>query len=187
MSLKMPLMALILSVLTSAVLAKDVNLYDQPSNTAKVVGKVDLAIGVVPIFTSKAGDWMKVGNPSNGDVGWVKTSDMSSPGSPTSITFTQKIVNDKSGPHSVQLLQFGSPENLTPQQTQDFYKKMQVQQLKIQQYTQKAIQDMLNQMNSIYQWNGADGMNSFPMIMPIVIVPPAVHPTPGTPPATNKK
>ena len=74
---------------TSMALAKEVNLYDQPKTDAKVIGRVDLATGVVPIFTSKEGDWMKVGDPKDGNVGWIKSNEMTTPGAPISFSYTQ--------------------------------------------------------------------------------------------------
>lgn len=63
-----------LSLLSSSIAyAVTLNLYDQPKTDAKVVGKIDTESGFVPIFTPKPGDWMKVGDPKNGNVGWIQT------------------------------------------------------------------------------------------------------------------
>lgn len=66
--------------------AKEVTLYDQPKEGAAVVGKIDIAAGFVPIYTP-ANDktWVKIGDPKNGNVGWVKSAEMGNPGS-TSFT-----------------------------------------------------------------------------------------------------
>lgn len=157
----MPLKTLIFAALavlvtfsfTSMALAKEVNLFDQPKTDAKVIGKVDLAVGVVPIFTSKEGDWMKVGDPRDGNVGWIKSNEMTTPGAPVSFTYTQKIVNDKNGPHTVQLLQVGKPNAESAKDQQEFITKLRQQQQIIQQKAQSAIQDMLNEMNKLYEMN----------------------------------
>lgn len=148
------LTALAIFSFTSIALAKEINLYDQPKADAKVIGKVDLATGVVPIFTSKEGDWMKVGDPKDGNVGWIKSNEMTTPGAPVSFSYTQKVVNDKNGPHTVQLLQVGKPNTQSTQQDQqEFYNKLRQQQQIIQQKAQSAIQDMLNELNKLYELN----------------------------------
>lgn len=151
--------------------AKEINLYADPKSDAKVLGKVDLAEGVIPIFSSKEGDWMKVGDPRNGNVGWIKSSDMTTPGAPASFTFTQKVINDKSGPHTYQLMQFGKPDNVNSAQAQEFIKNIQAEQQMIQMRTQKAIQEMMNDINSLYQRSMASGFANFPIFVPVVVVP----------------
>lgn len=180
------LMTALLSLTVMAnVSAKEISLYDEPKPDAKVIGKVDITSGVVPIFTSKEGDWMKVGDPRNGNVGWLKSSEMATPGEPTSITFTQKIVQDKNGPRNIQLLQYGNPQKLSPEQVADFQKKMFEQQKMIQEYSQKAFEEMTNQMNKLYQWGKDNGLDRVPMIMPIVVVQPADKAQPVAKPITK--
>lgn len=147
-----------------------VNLYDQPKSDAKVIGTVDVTAGVVPIFSSPQGDWMKVGDPRNGNVGWVKSSDLNSNGGSTSFTFTQKMINNGKGPQTYQMIQYGSPQKLTPEQTKA------LQQLELQQqHFQKEWQDMMDMFNHDFSHETfMPGMN-FPMIMPVVVVPVQQH------------
>lgn len=164
-------------------LAKEINLYDQPQDKAKVVGTVDLATGIIPIFTPKNGDWMKVGDPRNGNVGWIKSSDLNNGGGAT-FTFSQRIMNDGKGPHTYQIMEYGKPQNLTGEQMQTMIQKMQNQQKNVQQDMQKAVQNMVNQINSLYHqtWGSTGGT---PVIMPIVILP-AQQKAPTTEQSTKK-
>jgi SH3-like domain-containing protein len=85
-------------------LAKDINLYDQPDEKAKVIGTVDLSAGIIPILTPKEGSWIKVADPRNGNVGWIKSNEMNADGgNPSAVTFTQRVINNGSGPQYDQM------------------------------------------------------------------------------------
>jgi SH3-like domain-containing protein len=60
--------------------AKNINLYEQPKTDAKVVATIDPAQGIVPIYTPDKSEWVKIGDPRNGNVGWVKSSDLAKAG-----------------------------------------------------------------------------------------------------------
>lgn len=159
--------------LSFGVFAKTINLYDQPMTTSKVVGSIDTASGVIPIFTPKGGEWVKVGDPRNGNVGWIKSSDLAS-GTTTSFSFTQKFENDGKAPETYKI-EFGNLPSLNTQQSVEMIKKMQSQQEAIQKSMQKVMQEMMSNIYKLYQQqpqllhdNGKSAI-----IMPIVIVPAA--------------
>lgn len=158
--------------LSTASLANDINLYDQPTAGSKVVGTIDISTGIIPIYTPKGSDWIKIGDPRNGNVGWVKSSDISNGGS-TSFSFTQKVVKSGKEPQ-VYKIQIGNPPNVTmDKQTQDMVREMQMRQQALQQTTQKIMQEMIDNINRLYKQQPEllhnNGM--MPVIMPIVIVP----------------
>lgn len=191
MKIKICILTLLASFLfiTLPALAKEINLYDQPTTNAKVVATVDPAVGIIPIFSPKNGDWIKIGDPRNGNVGWVKTSDLKSIKGP--VTFTQKVTNTENGPQAYQIIQYGQ----TPQLTNEQIQKIQQQQQLFQQSVQKIIQDMMNDMNNLFpagfsqhDFNVMNGSGNFPLIVPIIVVPekstqqqkqPLKHPTPA--------
>jgi len=164
------LISIILSItaiiLPTSSLASTVNLYDQPKADAKVIGTVDISTGVIPIFSSPQGDWMKVGDPRNGNVGWIKSIDLSGNGGSTSFSFTQKMINNGKGPQTYRIIQYGTPQKLTPEQTKA------LQQLEMQQqHFQKEWQDMMDLFDHEFSHQMfMPGMN-YPMIMPVVVVP----------------
>ena len=157
--------------LSTASFAKDINLYDQPTQAAKIVGTIDPATGIIPIYTPKGSEWVKIGDPSNGNVGWVKANDISSGGS--SFSFTQKVVTDGKEP-KIYKVQIGNPPDVKmDQQTQDLVKKMQLQQQSLQQSTQKIMQEMIDNINRLYKQQPEllHNNGTMPVIMPIVIIP----------------
>ena len=164
---------------TSTGFAKLLALYDQPLENAKIVGKIDSEAGIVPIFTTKAGDWIKVGDPKNGNVGWIKSDELSSTSPTTSgFTFTQRFVNDGKGPQSY-VVQFGTPKPLTSEQTKAMMKQMEDLQMQIQKEMQRMMNGVLGQ-----QWTISPAF-----ILPIVVVPTPVKNSPdkSPQPPTPKK
>jgi len=152
--------ALLSGILSSPMLAmaKDIPLLQEPNAGAASAGTADLSSGVIPIFTSKDGNWVKVGDPRNGNVGWVKAKDLSS-GGEESIIFSHRISNSDKGTGSYQVFQFGTPAKLTPDQ-QMTLEKLQAQQEASSKAMQKAIQDMTNNMSM-----------PGPIFMPVIVVP----------------
>ncbi len=160
------------------VFAKNVNIYDQPATNAKVVGTVDLTAGIIPIFTPKNSEWIKVADPRNGNVGWMKSNEMSGNGS-SSFTFTQRVLTDDKGePHAYHVIQYGTPRSMSNAEMETYLAKMKAQQQLIQQSTYKTIQEMMNNLNKLYQ-EQAEFLKAsgFPVLMPVVVVPPNTQPT----------
>lgn len=186
MKIKSILLSSILALGTAAITtiasAKTVNLYDQPAANGKITGSVDLSAGVIPIFTPKSGDWVKIADPRNGNVGWVKSSDLNN-GNANTFTFTQKVINDDKGQHSYQIIEYGNPQKLTPEQMKGMLTNIQIQQQNVQQSIQKNVQHLINDINSMYknQWEFMNLNGGLPIIMPIVIVPTNKTSTPSAP------
>jgi len=151
---------IIITLVSSICFAKSITLYDAPKADAKTVGTIDSDIGIIPIFTPKDDTrWIKVADPRNGNVGWIKNSDLSAPGTTTKFTFTQQIMNNGKEPGSYQVIQFGTPQQkMTPEQTQ-MIKQMQERQQSIQ----KNAQEMVNEMYK--------NIGNLPMIVPVIVVP----------------
>jgi hypothetical protein len=163
---------LILTFGANAAFAKNINLYDQPSTTSKVVGSINQSNKLVPIFTTKAGDWMKVGDPANGNVGWVKVSDFSTAaGGATSSGFSmsEETVNTANGPQTYRTIQFAQPEN--DAKTQEAIKRIVEQQQAAMQNSQRMFNDVYKQMNDLYKSNPAAFSSFPPIMMPVMVVP----------------
>jgi len=150
--------AVLLSALLSAPLltqAKEIPLYQEPTDSSVSSNKVDLSLGVIPIFTSKDGNWVKVGDPRNGNVGWIKASELN--GNGTNVIFSNRISND--GNAKSYSFQFGTPQKLTPQQEKAL-QRIEEQQAATRKAMQKNLQDMMNNLNM-----------PGPILMPVIVVP----------------
>jgi hypothetical protein len=143
----------------SAANAKMITLYDQPNKESKTIGSIDSGSSMVPIFTSKDGAWMKVGDPKNGAVGWAKVSDLSS-SNQNGFSFSQQTVSTPDGPKTT--IQFGVPQPMSSAQIKEMQKR--------QEELQKSIQNMVNGIyhNAFY---GNPAVTGIPVYMPIIVVP----------------
>jgi hypothetical protein len=177
--------ALCFSPLTQA---KVLNLYDQPKSDSKVVATLESSGGMVPIFTPKNSDWMKVGDPQNGNVGWIKLEDLSNDSGllATQFSMTQKTVNTKTGPKTVQFVTFSTPKTLNAVQSQTLAKEIQTRQDNLQKSVQKMMQSFYQDMSSYYMENPAMfKAPNMPVVMPIIVYPQDAPPV-SSAPKTNQ-
>lgn len=150
--------------------AKDINLYDQPQLAAKIVGTIDSTKGFVPIFSTPDGQWVKVGDPRNGNVGWAKTADLSTTNGPAGISVMQRTVNDPSGvPKSFQVFRFLDP-NTTPEQRKDMSQDLQFQ--SGPRSLQNTIKDIATELDkNVQQMQKQNNINMQPTGIPGVVIP----------------
>jgi hypothetical protein len=167
--------ALLTTFLATTTYAKSVNLYDQPQPNAKVVGTIASDSPMVPIFSSKDGKWMKVGDPKDGTVGWVKVGDLSNNNN-SGFSFTQQTINSGDGPKTT--IQFGVPQEMSEEQIKDIQKK----QAEVQKSIQKMMTDMYSDINKVYGNSAVFPAGAYPVFMPIVVVPAQQPPQPRTTP-----
>ncbi len=149
-SSKLAIVGLSALFLIGQVNAASINLYQDPKAGSAVVGQIDPAKGIMPIFTPKGSDWVKVADPSNGNVGWIQQKDLNLP-TGTSMSIQQKTV-DKNGQENNLYMQMGKP----PVNTNSPEYKAQVQEMqKFQNNMQKnmkmQIQEFVHGLDNLYQ------------------------------------
>lgn len=164
------IIAIALIIFSSLAWAKTINLYDEPKDNAKTVGTIDPSTGIIPIYTPEKSTWIKVADPRNGNVGWLKMGDLNNEKT-SEYTFTQRLINTGPSSNSYQVIQFGTPDKRAAHQIQDSLKKQQTEQAELQDSINKSIQKMIEDMRNLYKWNNYWYNNSAPLIMPIVVVP----------------
>ncbi len=136
--------------------AKTINLYDQPKEDSKIVGNIDLAVGLINIYVPKEGGWVKVGDPRNGNVGWVKTGELGN----TPLTYN--VTNSKDGVNSYHIIQYGNSKPYTPEQVKAAMAQMQKREQALERDMQLMMHDMFADMH---------GWMHMPMFMPVLVVP----------------
>ncbi|HEX2548695.1 MAG TPA: hypothetical protein VHM20_02635 [Gammaproteobacteria bacterium] len=150
---------IILALLGFSAFSASITLYDTNKESAKNIGTIDSATGIVAIFFSKDNQWIKVGDPTNGNTGWVKTSDLGFDNNILGITFSAKNFNDSVPPQSYQL-ELGQEQSLTADETVAFLKSLHEKQATVQ----KALQDMVTLIFS-------DKNLNVPVMMPVLFIP----------------
>lgn len=135
-------------------IAKNVNFYDQPDASSKVAGSYDTEMGVIPIFTPKDSLWTKVADPRNGNVGWVKSTELGN----TKVSY--HVIRNNEGTHGYQYIHYGNTTSPSPDAISTEMKQMQLKHQAFQQDMHKMMLSMFKEMD--HPW---------PFIMPVVVVP----------------
>lgn len=150
----------------SICLAKQINFYDQPSQTAAVTGQIDLATGYIPFFESKDGAWVKVADPKNGNVGWLKQADLQANMHPN-VTMSQQIITHDG--KNYQIITNGKVKQLTAEEAAPMIKKMEVEQRQLHARMQHSMESMFADMDQMFhhQWHAMHA----PYIVPMIVVP----------------
>jgi len=147
--------------------AKTISLYDTNKSDAKSIASVDTETGIIPIFISEDGAWVKVGNPENGDTGWVKSNELSFQNAIIGFVFSNMSF-DTSVPATKYVLKLGQSQNLTGKQTIEYFKQLHEQQGELQ----NAIQQLVNILTTNHS------ILNMPVMMPVLFIPEKKLPTP---------
>jgi len=158
-------------IISMQVFAKNITLYEQPKAGAKVVGQADLSAGIIPIFSQKNGDWIKIADPRNGNVGWVKAKAISTDGG--AVIFSQRILENDHGAQTIQSIQIGNAAKPTKEQLKQM-EEIKKRQQAAQDNIEKSMNNMIKNMNQFfeYQWERIKADSDFfPAEMPVYVVP----------------
>lgn len=175
------LTAAILLAFSGSALAAKINLYDSPTDTAKITGTIDLAAGIIPIFTPPNSTWTKVADPANGNTGWVKNSELKDDKG-NMITFQQKVGTDGQTKSVEISSSYGTPP--TPEQKKTLEEQSK-QNMDAAIQLQNQANQLLNDAKKIYQQQMETMQKAgYPMV-----TLPGMNPQPTTPaaPATPKQ
>lgn len=145
---------LLISLTANLCDAKTITMYEQPAANAKSIGALDSESGIITIFTPKNSEWTKVADPRNGNVGWIKNSDMGNAG------FNFNVITKDSGNHKYQIYQYGNMPAQSPAQIENEIKSMELR----HQAIQHDMQHMMNDMFSMFYYPQ-------PVFVPVILVP----------------
>jgi uncharacterized protein YraI len=153
---------------SATVFAKNINLYAEPKTDSKVAGTVDTDAAVTIVYTPKSGEWIKVANPTNGDVGWVKSNELGAKG------FNMRVITSGDGTHSYSVYQFGGANSqYNQQQLEKEVQQFEQQQSMMQIHMARLFNDMFNFPFYFPQ----------PVFVPVIMQPP--QPLPQKPTAAK--
>lgn len=99
-------------------LASTITLYKEANKKSGAVKSVSNLRGLIPIFRPKAGDWVKVGDPVDGAVGWVNLAALGTPKPVHSVSesyTTTTITTEENGkaPHTYRVMQYTGPKEMS--------------------------------------------------------------------------
>lgn len=135
--------------------SKPLNLYEQPDTKAKTVATVAAGQPIIPIFTQ--GDWIKVADPSNGNVGWIEKKILNDQNYPSLLikTFGENTKDKTSSGY--QMIEINLPNK---EQMQNLMQNFQTQQKQFQQLFNQIMQQNVTDFNRM--------LNAQPEIVPIL-------------------
>ena len=135
--------------------ATQISLYDQPGQNAKVIGTADLSKGIIPIYVPpNGGEWIKIADPNNGNVGWAKYSDLKS-----APVLTQKIITDTQ-PGTNQVTPGRNPSKTSDDLSKEYVNKINADQQAVLQNFQNMLKDVNDLLHHEWKWWGEQ--NVFP-------------------------
>lgn len=121
------------------------SLRQEPNATSPVIATVDTAKGIMPIYSPKGSDWIKIADPSNGNVGWIKQSELSQANTASVMMKQETISSDgKSTGYTVQV---GKPMDANTPKAQSNINDLQ----HMQENVKRNVQDMVKSMDQLYQ------------------------------------
>lgn len=152
-------------------LAYALNIHEQADDKSKIAFTAKPGEQLIPIFTQN--QWVKVANPKDGNVGWVKLSEFKKPPSAKAnrqhIATTESKITEDNGPKVYRIVEYSGPDKLKPEQIEQLVAQMQKRQQQMDRYMQMMMQNMWNNLRMFHSmgpwfWNEAP-------IVPIIIVP----------------
>ncbi|MBN2689718.1 MAG: SH3 domain-containing protein [Gammaproteobacteria bacterium] len=144
-----------------------INLYDAPHAGAKVVAKINPSHRLIPIFRQKG--WIKVGNPINGNIGWVNKKEYHQAlnkliKQQNKISSTYVQVTSNNGKETITAYENG--KKLNKMQAKKLYKKMRHQ----QQLERRHFHRMWKRWHRYFNQNMFDMNNEMLPMQPMIVV-----------------
>lgn len=143
------LMGLVSLLFTLTVSATTLTVYEQPDEKAKVTFSVDSGEALIPII--QKGQWLKVANPKDGNVGWIKTA----------------TISDDKTPKVYRMIEYRHAAKLKPEEVDKLIAQMQQRQELFDRQMQVMMQSMFNSMRAMHVF---DPFWDHPMV-PVIVVP----------------
>ncbi|MDF1654147.1 MAG: SH3 domain-containing protein [Coxiellaceae bacterium] len=146
------LTALALVSVVGASWAASISLYQTPDVKSKVATQVETGQRLIPIYQSKEHQgWIKVANPADGKVGWMKfpgahngTHPPKAMAKKASDGFVQRVVTttEKDGPKQYKVVEYSGSEKLNHKQVQKLIQSMERRNAQMQQDMNRMMNDM---------------------------------------------
>jgi len=152
--------------------ATEVKLYAENNDSSKVLAKIDVSQNLVPFFSK--GGWIKVGDPANGQVGWInkgryrEAMNDAIHQSVQTVYIEQTKVNGKKPEITV----YQNGQKLSGKKADEIYERVNKQQAQMQEHFARFQKRMNQWANAQMQMmnNPMMGFSMMPMMQPIVIV-----------------
>lgn len=158
----------------SATTTKSITVYSEPANNAKVIEQVTQSNKLVPIYAN--GTWLKVGDSTNGQIGWVNSQQYQqlqtaqNNASTTQVVFVES--NHSTGAPNSNIIAYKNGQRLSDAEAKALYAQMTQQQMAMNKQLaayQAAMNHLLQQDMQAFN-NTFATMSNMPVIQPVIVV-----------------
>lgn len=169
----------LLIFVSSSVFANTISIYAKPEDNAQVISQVRGGTQLIPIYYPKTGKWLKVANPTNGNVGWIRFADLSGESTLPGLhemKFKQRLESRSkdNGPEVVRIIEYSGPQKLSEAEIKTLVEQMQRRQAQLNATMQLMMRAMVQDFNNFSREDSfafEDDFFTFPLIQPMLIVP----------------
>jgi hypothetical protein len=148
-----------------------ITLYQQPNVKSVTTSAIETSRPIIPIFTQ--GEWTKVADPSNGNVGWVQNEILKKQGLPTVKTTMQSVrSSDGSGYKLMESFSGGKP--IDQKQMDELLQKWQVKREQMQKVFNQVLQENAKTLGALAKELQDPNLQIpllLPVLQPVVIIP----------------
>ncbi|MBW5802788.1 SH3 domain-containing protein [Coxiella endosymbiont of Ornithodoros amblus] len=130
-----------------------VNLYEKPQFNAKILKTLSPTVRFIPIYHQK--DWVKVGDPCNGEIGWVNQAQYQKALKAYYQSNVQTVLiwteHNEQGKPAMDIVAYKDGKKLTDKESQKLYDQIKAQQAKEFHYMQRVfwhMDDLMAQANA---------------------------------------
>lgn len=143
-------LALMMVTVSGSAYAKSLELLSQPEPKSTVVATVQSGDKLIPIFMPEKSDWIKVADPKNGQVGWLKREDLGMNAAPK--IYEKRIEKEsgdkKKGPYTREIFEYKGTEKLSDEQVKSMFEKMERQQARMEKAMWSMFDNMMTQFSN---------------------------------------
>lgn len=158
----------------NATTSKSITVYSEPANNAKIIEKVTQPNKLVPIFAN--GAWLKVGDSTNGQIGWVNSEQYQQLATAQHDSSTTQVVfiesNHAAGAPNNNIIAYKNGKRLSDAEAKALYAQMAQQQTAINKQLvayQAAMNHLLQQDMQAFN-NTFATMSNMPVVQPVIVV-----------------
>lgn len=143
-------LALMMVTVSVSVHAKSLELLSQPEAKSVTIATVQSGDKLIPIFMPEKSDWIKVADPKNGNVGWLKREDLGINSEPK--IYEKRIEKEsgdkKKGPYHHEVFEYKGTEKLSDEQVKSLFEKMEQQQARMHKAMWSMYESMMSQFSN---------------------------------------
>ncbi|HVV67636.1 MAG TPA: SH3 domain-containing protein [Gammaproteobacteria bacterium] len=158
--------------------AANISLYEQPDAKSKVIEAITPGRALIPIFSQ--GNWLKVADPTNGQVGWINNETLPAQNRVYVKTITQST--NTPNKNSSQVIQYSGNEQLDEKQLGQLMQNLQNRQAELQQVFDQLFNQSVVNFNALLRQ--LNQQTSRPWVLPgqtVIISPEAKTAAPSAP------